>query len=109
MATSVTPTATSSTPCWRVIVRVVPPTSLNNLPSGEQTEQALEVEDGTIICNNYENGGEIKYSLGLAEMYKFSFDSIFGVIVFFIWVFIIVFRNYVGFGLMLLGFGLVSE
>ena len=67
-----------STPCWRVIVRVVPPTSLNNLPSGEQTEQALEVEDGTIICNNYENGGEIKYSLGLDEMYKFYFDSIFG-------------------------------
>ena len=78
MATSVTPTTTSSTPCWRIIVRVVPPTSLNNLPSGAQTEQAVKVGDGEIICNNYENGGEIKYSLGLDEMYKFSFDSIFG-------------------------------
>ena len=78
MTTALSTTYTPSTPCWRVIVRVVPPTSLNNLPSGEQTEQALEVEDGTIICNNYENGGEIKYSLGLDEMYKFSFDSIFG-------------------------------
>ena len=78
MTTALSTTYTPSTPCWRVIVRVVPPTSLNNLPSGEQTEQALEVEDGTIICNNYENGGEIKYSLGLDEMYKFSFDSILG-------------------------------